>query len=134
MVVSVDKKKYQGTDLIKDIGNIIWANKVGTFLPKIIVVDSDIDATNFDEVIWSFSIKCHPEKGVVLFENSKVIPLSPYLYPEEKKQCVSTTVIYDCTWPSEWSENYIPKRCTFESMWPKEIQEKVLKNWAEYGL
>lgn len=133
MVISVDKKKYQGNNIIKDIGNIIWGDKVGTFLPKLIVVDSDIDATNFDEVIWCFAIKCHPEKGVVFFENSKVITLSPYLYPEEKKNARSTTAIYDCTWPDGWPEGFRPRRCAFEAPWPQEVQEKVEKNWAEYG-
>jgi 4-hydroxy-3-polyprenylbenzoate decarboxylase len=134
MIVSVDKKKYKGQDFIQDIGNIIWSNKVGTFLPKIIVVDNDIDPTDLSSIMWCLATKCHPEKGIVFFRNTKVITLSPYLYPDEKKSGISTTVIYDCTWPSQWAEEFVPKRGSFESLWPKEIQKKVLDNWNEYGL
>ena len=133
IIISVEKNKYTGDNLIQDIGKIIWSNKIGTFLPKIFVIENDIDPTNLESVMWCFATKCHPEKGVVFFKDTKVITLSPYLNPEEKKSGISTTVIYDCTWPTDWSEEFVPKRGSFESLWPKEVQEKVLKNWKEYG-
>ena len=55
--------------------------------------------------MWCLSTKCHPEKGIVFLKNTKVITLSPYLYPDEKKSGISTTVIYDCTWPTQWAKN-----------------------------
>jgi len=133
LVVSVDKKSFEGGDLIKEIGNAIWSDKIGTLLPKIIVVDKEVDPTNMDSVIWNFSTKCHPKNGMVIFPPTDVFPLSPYLSKEEKLKRTSHTIIYDCTWPNEWKEDYIPKKVSFDSLWPKHIREKVEKNWSEYG-
>lgn len=81
--------------------------------------------------MWCLSTKCNPEKGIVFLKNTKVITLSPYLYPDEKKSGISTTVIYDCTWPTQWAEEFVPKRGSFKSLWQEKIQKKVLDNWHE---
>lgn len=133
LIVSVDKKAYKEADLIEKIGNIIWSDKIGTLLPKIVVVDMDVDPTDLNAVLWNFATKCHPEHGTVIFPPTQVFPLSPYLSKEEKSARMSHTIIYDCTWPNDWSEDYIPKKVSFDTLWPKEIQEKVENNWYEYG-
>ena len=39
-------------------------------------------------------------------------------------------VIFDCTWPSEWSDDVeIPAKVSFEKMYPEEVQNRVLDNW-----
>lgn len=134
LVVSIDKEQYKGDNLPEEVGNIIWGNKIGTFMPKIVLVEKDVDVTSLESVMWCLSTRCHPEKGVVFFKKRKVITLSPYLSPEEKKSAISTTVVFDCTWPAEWPRDFVPKRGTFEALWPKEVQEKVLKHWDELGL
>jgi 4-hydroxy-3-polyprenylbenzoate decarboxylase len=42
-------------------------------------------------------------------------------------------VIFDCTWPKDWAPETIPIKATFENLWPKELQQKVLNNWENYG-
>jgi phenyl-phosphate phosphatase/carboxylase subunit alpha len=42
-------------------------------------------------------------------------------------------VIFDCTWPKDWPDEAIPKKASFENMWPTDLQERVLKNWEAYG-
>lgn len=133
LIISVDKKAFLGEDLIKAIGTCIWSDKIGTLLPKIIVVDMDVDPTNLNQVLWNFATKCHPEHGTVIFAPTQVFPLSPYLSKEEKTARTSPTIIYDCTWPNEWQEDFIPKKVSIETLWPKDIQEKIKKNWKEYG-
>jgi 4-hydroxy-3-polyprenylbenzoate decarboxylase len=134
LIISVDKRAFKGKDIIQAIGKCIWSDKIGTLLPKIIVVDKDVNPTNLNQVLWNFSTKCHPEHGTVIFPPTQVFPLSPYLSKEEKTARSSPTIIYDCTWPNEWQEDFIPKKVSIESIWPKEIQEKIEKNWKEYGL
>ena len=133
LVISIDKSKCTDQDIITRIGNIIWSEKIGTLLPKIIVVDKDIDPTNIDTVLWAFAVKCHPERGVHFFKNSKVFPLSPYLSKEEKSKNSSTTTIFDCTWPCDWPKEFLPKKVSFNTLWPKRVQDKILENWNNYG-
>jgi hypothetical protein len=42
-------------------------------------------------------------------------------------------VIFDCTGPTDWSLESIPVKASFENLWPKQLQEKVIKNWQAYG-
>jgi 4-hydroxy-3-polyprenylbenzoate decarboxylase len=43
-------------------------------------------------------------------------------------------VLYDCTWPLDWPKQDIPRKGAFKTIFPKEMQEKVLARWKEYGL
>ena len=61
------------------------------------------------------------------------MPLLPWLTPEEKKQMTGARVLIDATWPADWPKESIPKVSSFECIWPKSIQDKVLKNWKAYG-
>jgi len=41
--------------------------------------------------------------------------------------------LFDCTWPYGWEKEEIPVKASFDVLWPKEIQEKVLAKWGRYG-
>ena len=56
-----------------------------------------------------------------------------YLSEEEQADLISEKVIYNCLRPADWTEERIPIPSNFEYNWPKDIQERVLKNWSEYG-
>lgn len=134
LVVSVDKKAYRGKDPARDIGRAVWSAKIGTLLPKIVVVDQDIDPGDLNSVIWSFATKCHPSRGHLSFPEQEVFPLSPYLNSAEKASRRCASIVYDCTWPQDWDEKYVPKRGSLNNLWPEEIQTKVRRRWLEYGL
>ncbi len=135
LVVSVDKPAWRGSDgeLISKIGQTIWASKAGLFISKVLVVNKDIEASNFDKVLWAFATRNHPGHGVYSFPDTLIMPLIPFLSAAEKAAQKSTTVIFDCTWPSDWPKDAIPRNASFDSLWPKEIQEKVTRDWEAYG-
>ena len=78
-------------------------------------------------------VTCHPKRGIVQVENVPGHPLLPFLSPEEKTQHLGAYALFDCTWPREWSKDAIPVKASFDNIWPKEVQEKVLRNWRAYG-
>lgn len=133
LAVSVDKSKFKGNDIARRIGELIWTNKAGVFIPKVIVLDADADPADLNNLVWNFGTKCHPENGAILFKDTKIFPLFPFLTPDEKKAQRCPTVVYDCTWPSGWPREFVPKRASFESLWPEAVQKKVLDNWKHYG-
>jgi 4-hydroxy-3-polyprenylbenzoate decarboxylase len=55
------------------------------------------------------------------------------LNEHEKRNLKAAYVLFDCTWPTEWPKESIPVKASFDVLWPKEIQERVLKNWTKYG-
>jgi 4-hydroxy-3-polyprenylbenzoate decarboxylase len=59
--------------------------------------------------------------------------LIPFLSSEERRTLRGARVLFDCTWPKDWSKDKIPAKSSFDVAWPVEIQERVLKRWKEYG-
>jgi 4-hydroxy-3-polyprenylbenzoate decarboxylase len=133
LAVSVDKSKYRNGNIARRIGEIVWSIKAGVFIPKILVLDHDADVTNLQEVVWHFGTKCHPGSGSIVFPDTRIFPLFPFLTPEEKKSHRCPTVVYDCTWPSDWPREYVPRKASFDTLWPKDVQERVLRNWKTFG-
>jgi len=99
------------------VAHAVWATKPGLFTYYIVIVDADVDPTNMDEVPHN------PGFPVLL----------PFLPPKERLIGDAAGVIFDCTWPKDWPRETIPIKATFENLWPKEIQERVLENWQAYG-
>ena len=99
------------------------------------IVDEDVDVTNMTEVIHAMCVKCHPYRGIHIFRDTPVYPLlNPFLSPENRLiGSDGAYVLFDCTWPKEWPPEAIPKKASFDVLWPRDIQEKVLSNWESYG-
>jgi UbiD family decarboxylase len=116
------------------VAHAVWATKPGLFTYYIVVVDSDVDPTNMDEVLHAMTTKCHPVDGIHKIPHNPGFPvLLPFLPHKERLIGDAAGVIFDCTWPKDWPEETIPIKATFENLWPKELQERVVKNWESYG-
>ena len=127
--------KVSYPNFAKKVAYSLWATKPGIYLPYVVVVDDDVDVTNMVEVIHAFCVKCHPYRGIYKFKDSPTYPfLMPFLSPENRlKGTDGGYALFDCTWPKQWPPEAIPKKASFDVLWPKDIQEKVLKNWKDYG-
>jgi 4-hydroxy-3-polyprenylbenzoate decarboxylase len=125
--------KEGGPAIARKVLDFFTARRVMT--NKHIVVDEDVDVFNMNEVLHAFATKCHPGKGI-LYEwyEGRANSLTPFYSPEERKRLKGVSVVFDSTWPPEWTEDIIPIKASFRTIYPKEVQEKVLKNWKKYGL
>jgi 4-hydroxy-3-polyprenylbenzoate decarboxylase len=57
-----------------------------------------------------------------------------FLNAYERQQRLGAKVYFDCTWPTDWDpKTDIPPKISFESNYPKEVQEHVINNWENYG-
>ena len=130
-VVVSTKTPYSG--IANRIASCIWANKNGSFLPKVFVVEDGVDPTDMREVFHAFSTAHHPVRGTHTLSNTQGHALMPHLSEHDRTYSIGSNVVYDCTWPKDWSEDEIPKKASFKDIYPKEIQERVLNNWKEYG-
>jgi 4-hydroxy-3-polyprenylbenzoate decarboxylase len=137
LVVTVPKNWRQqinsaAGDFCRKVGDVIFAAKFGPQMPKILVMNDDIDPTNLRELVWAFATRCHPGAGEIYFNKELVSPLVAFLRSSEKHSGNTTKVVYNCLPPDEW-EGSLPKRSAFCGSFPPEIQEKVLANWQAYG-
>lgn len=115
------------------IAGCIWADKNGQYIPKVIVVDEDVDPTNMSQVLHAFSTKAHPKRGTTIIENAFNCPIAGHLNAEERKTGKGSNIVFDCTWPKDWKEEDIPPRSSFDDIYPEEIRERVLNKWKKYG-
>jgi len=104
------------------------------FVYYMVIVEPDVDPTNMDEVLHAITTKCHPVNGIHHVPHIPGFPvLLPFLAPKERLIGDAAGVIFDCTWPKDWPKESIPEKASFENLWPKDLQERVLKNWESYG-
>lgn len=130
VVVGIDT--WMGNNAIK-VKNFISSTHLN--IPKVIVVDKDVDIYNLNEVWHAFAAKCHPARGTSIQTKEPISPLIPYLDSEERKWGKGATVLFDCTWPTEWRKNTdVPPRISFRETYKKELQEAALGKWSKLGL
>lgn len=125
--------KKGGVEIARKVLDYFTARRVMT--NKHIVVDEDVDVFNMTEVLHAFATKCHPGKGI-LYEwyEGRANSLTPFYSPEERKRLKGVSVVFDSTWPPEWPRDIVPIKASFKTIYPPEVQEKVIKNWEKYGL
>jgi hypothetical protein len=42
-------------------------------------------------------------------------------------------VVYNCLSTTDLPPDQVPRRSSFRFAWPREIQEKVVRDWKRYG-
>ncbi len=125
---------FNSAQLIAKIGHLVFeGSKAGFGIPKIWLMEDDVDATNTNEVLWAFASRCHPGSGEVLFGKEAYNNLPVFLTSKEKLEYLTTKAIYNCLSHDDWTPETKPHRTSFKANWPAEIQQRVLQNWEAYG-
>ncbi|MBM4422258.1 MAG: phenylphosphate carboxylase subunit alpha [Chloroflexi bacterium] len=131
MIVGV-KPRYSG--IAQQIGQLAFGSKLGPWFHMVIVVDDTIDIYNWNEVFHALCTRCHPANDIHIHKNSVGTALNPYASAHERRYSMGSKVVFDCLWPPDWDPvNEVPTLVSFRTVYPKEIQEKVLANWSAYG-
>ncbi len=113
----------------------IWGTKAGRYANYLLLVNDDVDITNLRSVIWALATRVHPVRDVWQVAHAYTSVLLPFLSAEERMSGDGAYMLLDGTWPAEWSSSEIPKVSSFTHLWPKEVQERVLRRWQQdYGL
>ncbi|MGE5503434.1 MAG: UbiD family decarboxylase [Actinomycetota bacterium] len=124
-VVSI-KKAYPGH--AKRVMFGIWSFlKQFMYTKFVIVVDDDIDARNWKDVMWAVSTRMDPARDITVVEGTPI----DYLDFASPQSGLGGKLGMDATnkWPPEtnreWGEKIAMDRA---------VVDKVSKRWAEYGL
>ncbi|RJX28257.1 MAG: phenylphosphate carboxylase subunit alpha [Dethiobacter sp.] len=121
------------SNIAAQIAQLVFGSKLGPWFHMVVVVDDQTDIYNNNEVIHALTTKCHPKKGIHIYEGAGT-PLYPFLNLEERLKMAGPKVLFDCTFPIDWDPlSEVPRLVSFKTVYPKEIQEKVLANWENYG-
>lgn len=126
--------KVPYTNYAKHLAAAVWGSPTeGRKAYYLVIVDDDVDITNTEEFLWAWTTRCHPDRGIFKLTNSTGNSLLPFLDLEERRNCTTSHVLFDCTWPKTWPKEAIPVKASFDVMWSEEVRDKVVTNWAEYG-
>jgi len=96
---------------------------------KIVVVDSDIYPTQLTSVLVDWSNKTHPIRGHHVMEGFPPAVMPNYKELEKGKGMPRYYV--DACWPAWWKKEERPTPISFETSFPEELQQRVIKRWKE---
>lgn len=133
--LTIISTKTPYSNIAHRIASVVWGSRAAQSTShKLMVVNDDIDPYNLNEVIHAFATKCHPVRGHFAVPNAVGNPLMPYQNREERQKAEGSLILYDCTWPADWSvETEVPPKMSFDSNYPTHIKDQVLRNWQSYG-
>jgi 4-hydroxy-3-polyprenylbenzoate decarboxylase len=124
-VVSM-KKAYAGH--AKRVMMGVWSYLRQFLYTKwVIVVDADINARDWNDVIWAISTRMDPARDVTMIENTPI----DYLDFASPVSGLGSKIGLDATdkWPGETNREWgVPIRMA------EEVVERVTGRWKEYGL
>jgi 4-hydroxy-3-polyprenylbenzoate decarboxylase len=89
---------------------------------RVIVVDDDIRADDWDRVMWALSVRYNPATDTTIIGGTRRTPLDPALPIGQRN--VGSQIILDATILYHWDNK--PKLC--------EVVERIQKRWGELGL
>lgn len=74
----------------------------------VIVVDDDIDVSNFEELMWAMMTRCDPATSIDILRRMRTAPADPRLTPEQRelKDLTNSRAIIDATRPYEWMDKF----------------------------
>ncbi|MBU3062369.1 UbiD family decarboxylase [Nocardia sp. NEAU-G5] len=138
-VVAVDRDWHARTGLssrefAQRIGEVVFgAGKLAFGVPKLLVVENDIDISDPLQVIWAFTSRAHPEHSEIHFDNEPQNILPIYLEAYERLSYHSTKVVYNCLLADRFAADEQPVPADFAHNWTPQMQQHVLDNWRAYG-
>lgn len=116
------------------VAHAVYASPIGIHTPYLIVVPDDVDPYSWSEVMHTLSTRCHPYRGIRRNQFGTSNFLDPRLPLSERRLAMGAKAYFDCTWPVDWDPKEVPELVSFATVYSKETQEKVLRNWSSYGL
>jgi phenylphosphate carboxylase alpha subunit len=130
VVVSVERG---GPDIGRKILEVLTSRRA--LVSKIFMVDTDVDIFDLGKVLHAFSTKCDPGRGIhVVRYEGRANTLTPCYSQSDRRALRGATVLFDCTWPGEWSKEWeVPVKATFDSIFPQSTQAAVRERWRRYG-
>jgi 4-hydroxy-3-polyprenylbenzoate decarboxylase len=125
-IVSIDQR-YEGQG--KAVGMAILGTERGRQIKTVIVVDSDVDPENWNDVEWALATRMQPHRDVLIIPGAAGgdAHFDPSLSPEDRAVGRSSKMIIDAT---KFNARDYPTPCVPKS----DVLEEVERNWSSYGI
>ena len=133
-VIVSTKKPHAGIPQL--IAYTVWTDRVGRYMPYVIVVDDDVDPADLSQVFHAICTKCAPQDDIHIQRNTMASPLTPFVRRSAHKEdgFGGSNVLLDCTWPYDWSAEETPIREAFDATYTDEVRESALEIIRKFNL
>ena len=125
LIISLEQK-YAGHAI--QAGMTAAGSRLSYMLRFVIVVDEDIDPTNWPEVVGALGTRCDPESSISIIKGCWGSPLDPRLPPEKRSRGQfdhSVAIILACK-PYHWMKEFPPSTKT-----SPEVMGKIKEKWGK---
>lgn len=128
--------------LPQQCANAIWGSKVAQnsgFAGWVIVVEEDVDPSDFNMVLWSMTTRCDPKDRIYIAKSKGCYnPLWPNIpkYERTVEQKAAGAVVIDAGFPHDWRiahQENIPDTCDWNS-WPENVRNRALEILNKNGM
>jgi UbiD family decarboxylase len=74
----------------------------------VVVVDDDIDVSNFEQLMWAMATRCDPATSIDILRRMRTSPADPRLTPEQRKarDLTNSRMVVDATRPYDWLDKF----------------------------
>jgi len=116
------------------VTSVVRGCKAGVNFQYIMVVEDNVNPTNFTEALHAVFTKCHPSEGIQIFGLAPGHPLIPFLDLHDKLHARGAGMTLDATTPVHWDPSVDHMaRISFAEAYPPAIQRRVDGQWAGYA-
>ncbi|MYR85408.1 UbiD family decarboxylase [Streptomyces sp. SID685] len=109
--------------LAQRITDVIDAQRLQVMLPRIFVLDDDVDAADPRELAWALATRVHPTARRIV-RTGPILPLLTVYTPQERESATGPKVTYDALLPAPGDGR--DTRSSFGHIYPPHIRERVL--------
>jgi UbiD family decarboxylase len=101
------KQRYPGH--AKQVG--VLATSCGSTVygcKMVIVVDDDIDVSNFEQLMWAMCTRSDPATSIDILRRMRTSPADPRLTPDQRKvrDLTNSRMVVDATRPYDWKDKF----------------------------
>jgi UbiD family decarboxylase len=109
------------------VGETLFPTKATALVPKIFLLDDDIDPTDLAELTWAIATRVHPTRRRVVFEDQFVAPVVMSYTEHEHTAGRGPKVVFDGLQPPVGGGRLL--HSSFAQAYPAEVRRRVIENW-----
>lgn len=109
------------------VGETLFPTKPMAIVPKIFLLDDDIDPTDLPELTWAIATRVHPIRRRAVFEGQLVAPVVMSYSEHEYAAGGGPKVVFDCLPPPVGGGRLL--HSSFAQAHPAELRKRVIENW-----
>lgn len=117
----------------KQIGDLIFNNKVGYTIHRLILVGDDIDVYSFKDVIFAYATRCRPEVDETFYADCMGFPLVPFMSHGSASKDTGGKCVSDALLPGVYTKPPDWELADFKNSYSTELQQSVLQRWEAWG-